>query len=443
MNVTLENKADQTAIIRIDLVEADYAQAVEKALKDYKKNAKVPGFRPGMVPMGLVNKMYRKGTLADQTYRMASQEAFKHIEDNKIETLGDMMPAAEQPELDFDNQTEFQFVFQVGIAPEVKIALTKKDKVEKIVVTPTDEMQTSFKENFLRRFGKLVDVDKVVKEEAVNVTLDNKDIKIEEAYVGLISMNDDERKPFIGKKIGDKMAVNINTLYPDPKQRAAILSLNESELGTLNPEFELEITKIRAFQNPELNEAFFTEAFPEKDITSKEQFDAKMAADLQEELDSQTVFSFHNSVRDAILAKVNPSLPEQFLKEWLFQINEGKFTMEQIENEFPQFSQMMKWDIVKREIAKEAKLEVTADDAMAEAKQMALQQFKYYGMANPGDEMLTNYANQILGSKEEARKIYDRVADNKVIDAIVEKITVAEKKMTVDQFSEMMKADKK
>lgn len=443
MNVTLENKADQTAIIRIDLVEADYAQAVEKALKDYKKNAKVPGFRPGMVPMGLVNKMYRKGTLADQTYRMASQEAFKHIEDNKIETLGDMMPAAEQPELDFDNQTEFQFVFQVGIAPEVKIALTKKDKVEKIVVTPTDEMQTSFKENFLRRFGKLVDVDKVVKEEAVNVTLDNKDIKIEEAYVGLISMNDDERKPFIGKKIGDKMAVNINTLYPDPKQRAAILSLNESELGTLNPEFELEITKIRAFQNPELNEALFTEAFPEKDITSKEQFDAKMAADLQEELDSQTVFSFHNSVRDAILAKVNPSLPEQFLKEWLFQINEGKFTMEQIENEFPQFSQMMKWDIVKREIAKEAKLEVTADDAMAEAKQMALQQFKYYGMANPGDEMLTNYANQILGSKEEARKIYDRVADNKVIDAIVEKITVAEKKMTVDQFSEMMKADKK
>lgn len=443
MNVTLENKADQTAIIRIDLVEADYAQAVEKALKDYKKNAKVPGFRPGMVPMGLVNKMYRKGTLADQTYRMASQEAFKHIEDNKIETLGDMMPAAEQPELDFDNQTEFQFVFQVGIAPEVKIALTKKDKVEKIVVTPTDEMQTSFKDNFLRRFGKLVDVDKVVKEEAVNVTLDNKDIKIEEAYVGLISMNDDERKPFIGKKIGDKMAVNINTLYPDPKQRAAILSLNESELGTLNPEFELEITKIRAFQNPELNEALFTEAFPEKDITSKEQFDAKMAADLQEELDSQTVFSFHNSVRDAILAKVNPSLPEQFLKEWLFQINEGKFTMEQIENEFPQFSQMMKWDIVKREIAKEAKLEVTADDAMAEAKQMALQQFKYYGMANPGDEMLTNYANQILGSKEEARKIYDRVADNKVIDAIVEKITVAEKKMTVDQFSEMMKADKK
>ncbi|MFI3294575.1 MAG: trigger factor [Rikenellaceae bacterium] len=442
MNVTFEQQADQSAIITVEVAAADYAAEVEKTLKGYKKQAKVPGFRPGMVPMTIINKMYRKGAVAEQAYKQASQSAFEYINENKIETLGDLMPSDKQAELDFDSQVDFEFKFEIGLAPEFTIALSADDSVEKITVTPTAEMLESYTENFLRKYGKLADVEVVEKEEALNVNLDNPDMKIEDAYVGLISMNDDERAPFIGKKVGDKMQVNINELYKDAKQRAAILSVNEEELEGVNPEFELEIIQIRAFKSPELNDEFFAEAFPEKDITSKEQFDAKMSADIQVELDSQTVMGFYNTVRDMLVEKVNPTLPEAFLKSWLLQINEGKFTMEQIEEEFPQFALMMKWDIIKRYFAKENNIEINNEDMEAEAKNMALQQFKYYGMANPADDMLENFSKQILSNKEEARKIYDRLGDTKIIDLVVSQITVNDKSMSVDEYSAMMQLSK-
>lgn len=331
-------------------------------------------------------------------------------------------------------------MFEIGLAPQVKLDLTDKDKIERIVVEPSADMISGYTDNFLRRFGKLVDVDKVEKEEAVSCNLDNTDMKIEDAYVGLISMSEDERKPFIGKTVGDKMKVNINELYKDEKQRAAILSVKEGELAGINPEFELEITKIRAFQNPTIDADFLKLAFPDGDVTTEKQFEDKMKERVASELSSQTEFKWEDNVRDYVVKKADLSLPAEFLKRWLFNINDGKFTMEDIEKEFSSFEDMMKWDLVKRHVAKGDKLEVTADDATAEAKQMALAQFRYYGMAEVADDMLDNYAKQILSNKDEAKKIFERVGDKKIVSAIASKVSVKEKKMSVDEFSSMMQA---
>lgn len=438
MNVVRENLADQTALIRVTVTEADYAEKVDKAIKSYKRKANVPGFRPGMVPQAIVNKMYRKGILADETYRIATEQAFGFIKDNKIETIGDLMPSGEQQPLDFDNQTEFDFIFHVGLAPEIDLNLSKGDVIEKIVVTPGQDMVDGYRSNFLRRYGKLVDVDVVEKEEAVSVTLSNEEMTIEDAYVGLISMNDDERAPFIGKRVGDKMEVNINELYKNPSQRASILSVKEDELAAVSPEFSLEITKIRKFADPELNEEFFAMAFPEGDVKNEGEFEAKMVEQVNAELEGQTAFKFTDSVRDYLVGKTNLSLPENFLKEWLFAINEGKFTMEDIEKEFPQFLAMMRWDLIKRKIATDNNIEVTAEDAKNEAKGLALMQFRYYGMNSVADDMLENYANQILSNKEEAHKIYDKVGESKVIDAVAAAVTIEPKSMSIEDFSAMM-----
>ncbi|UKI40055.1 MAG: trigger factor family protein [Alistipes putredinis] len=215
--------------------EADYGEAVEKSLREYRRKANIPGFRPGMVPMGIIKKMYGKGVTAEQAYRTATNKCFEYVEEQKIDFIGDIIPSDNQPELDFDNNTEHEFHFELGLAPKVDIQLGESDKITYYKIKVSKEMKEAYRSNFLRRFGRLVDVDSVEKDEALTVTLDNDDMKIEDAYVGLISMDDEQRAPFIGKKTGDQMDVNINELYKNPAQRASMLQVKEAELKRHQP----------------------------------------------------------------------------------------------------------------------------------------------------------------------------------------------------------------
>jgi trigger factor len=284
----------------------------------------------------------------------------------------------------------------------------------------------------------LVDVDVVENDEAVMCTLDNGDIKSEDAYVGLISMSDEERKPFIGKKVGDQMIVNVNELYKSAQQRASVLGVKENELGDIKPEFNLTITKIRKYADPEMNEEFFKMAFPEGNVTSEEQFekfiDEKIAAELQKESD----YVFTNTLREYLVEKANLTLPEEFLKRWLLAINEGKFTMEEIEKDFAPFAEMMKWSAVQKHFAKTLNVEVKQEDMLNEAKAYAAAQFAQYGMMNVADEMLANYAQQILSNKEEANKLIEKVYEQKVIEAVTPLVKVSNKSVTIAELNKIL-----
>ena len=440
MNIVRENLEDGTTLLKATVGEADYNEAVDKALRTYKRKANVPGFRPGMVPMSIINKMYRKGVVAEEAYRTASKGCFDYIEKEKLTLVGDMIPSDKQQPLDFDNDTEYEFAFEVGIAPEINIALSKKDKVKKYAIAIEDKMRDGYRGNFTRRFGKLVDVDSVETEDALTVTLDQPEMKIEEAYVGLIGMSDAARKPFLGKKVGDTMEVDVNELYPNPAQRAAILQVKEPELEGINPKFTLTITKIRRFTEPELNEEFFKMAFPEGNVKTAEEFaqyiDAQFLRDLKREAD----YLFTLDVRKLLLDKANLTLPAAFLKRWLYTINEGKFSMEEIEKDFDKFLDMMKWNLVQKHYVNELKLEVTPEEATEEAKAMAAQQFAYYGMSQVADDMLANYAKSILENKEESRKVYEKIFEQKVIDAVVPQITVSDATVTAEEFAKLAEA---
>ncbi|MFQ8827554.1 MAG: trigger factor [Alistipes sp.] len=325
----------------------------------YRRKANIPGFRPGMVPMGIINKMYRKGVVAEEAYRTASKACFDYIETEKLTTVGDMIPSQKQQPLDFDNDTEYEFVFEVGIAPEVQISLSKKDKVTKYTIRVEDKMREGYRSNFLRRFGRLVDVEKVEKEEALDVTLEQGDTKIEEAYVGLIGMSDEDRAPFVGKKVGDTMEVDVTKLYKTPSQRASVLGVKEAELEGMDPNYRLTITKIRKFAEPELNEEFFKTAFPDGGIKTAEEFEQYVTRQIEGDLARESGFLFSIDVRKFLLKKAALVMPEAFLKNWLYTINEGKFTMEQIEKDFAQFVDMMCWNLIQKHFVSEMKLEVT------------------------------------------------------------------------------------
>ena len=438
MNIVRENLENRTALFKVTVGEADYNEAVDKALRTYTRKANIPGFRPGMVPMSVINRMYRKGVVAEEAYRAASKACFDYIEQEKIATVGDMIPSEKQQPLDFDNDTEYEFVFEAGIAPEVKIDLSKKDKITRYTIEIEDKMREGYRSNFLRRFGKLVDAEAVEKEEALDVTLEQGETKIEEAYVGLIGMSDEERAPFIGKKTGDTMDVDVTKLYKTPSQRASVLGVKEAELEGMDPNYKLTITRIRKFAEPEINEEFFKMAFPEGDVTTAEAFEKHIEEKIAADLARETEYLFTIDVRKFLLKKADLAMPEDFLKNWLYTINEGKFSMADIEKDFAQFLDMMRWNLIQKHYIDELKLEATPEDAMNEAKAMAAMQFAYYGMNQVNDEMLGNYAKSILDNKEENRKIYEKIFERKVIDAVTPQITVSSKKVSPEDFGKLV-----
>ena len=435
MKITRVEKETGVSLLKVVVDEKDYGEAVDKMLRDYKRKANIPGFRPGMVPMGVIKKMYGKGAVAEQSYRTASNSVFEYLQKEKIDYLGDVIPAEEQGAFDFDNATEFEFVFEIGEAPKYEVKLSEKDKITYHKIKIDKKMHASFLDNYLQRFGKLVDADKVTDDEALTVTLDNGELRVEDAYVGLISMDEEGRKLFKGKKTGDKLEVNVNELYKNPSQRASILHVKEEELNGLNPLFTLEITRIRRFAKPELNDEFFKTAFPEGNVTTQKELDAYVDAQIEKETSRESDYMFVLSVRDFMLGKANLAMPAGFLKRWLYTINEGKFTMEDIEKDFDSFLKMFTWNFIQRQIIDAEKIAVTEEEALAEAKELAAVQVAQYGMPNATDDMLEGFAKNILGDKEHNRKIYEKLYERKVVDTVRAKVKVVEKAVSADEFA--------
>ena len=439
MNIVKEQREQNTLLLKVTVGEQDYGEAVEKALREYKRKANIPGFRPGMVPMGIIRKMYGKGMVAEQSYRTASNAVFEYLQKENIDYVGDVIPSEEQGAFDFENNTEFEFMFECGVAPEVNLELTQKDKLTYSTIKVDKKMHSDYRSNFLRRYGRLVEVEEVKADEALTVTLDNGEMKIEDAYVGLISMSDEERKPFLGKKAGEKMQVNINELYKSESQRAAMLQVKEEELTSVKPEFELEITKIRQFADPELNEEFFKMAFPAGNVTDEASLDAFIDEQISSELRRESDYLFTLQVRNFLLEKAALQMPAEFLKRWLYVINEGKFTKEEIEKDFEGFLQMFTWNYLQRHFIKTENLEVKPEEAMAEAKSFAAAQYAQYGMPSAPDQMLEDFAKRIMQDKEQSQKIYEKLFEVKVVEAVKSKIKVTEKAVSADDFAKLAK----
>ncbi len=437
MNIVREQREQNMSLIKVTVGEQDYAEAVEKELRSYRRKANIPGFRPGMVPMGIIKKMYGKGVLAEQSYRTASNAVFEYLKKENIDYVGDVIPSDEQGDFDFENGTEFEFVFEIGEAPEIKLDLSEKDELTYHTIAIEQKMHDDYRSNYLRRFGRLVDVEEVTSDEALSVTLDNGDMNIADAYVGLISMSEEERKPFIGRKVGYKTAVNINELYKSASQRAAVLQVKENELEGINPEFSLEITKIRKFANPELNDEFFKMAFPAGNVKSEAELDAFVDGEIARELRRESDYLFTLRLRDYLLEKAALAMPAEFLKRWLYVINEGKFTREEIEKDFDQFVKMFSWNYLQKHFIKTENLTVTPDEALAEAKALAQAQFAQYGMPAAPDDMLAGYGKQILEDKEQSQKIYEKLYEVKVVEAVKAKIKVTEKAVSAEDFAKL------
>ena len=437
MNITREQREVGTSLLKVVVNEQDYGEAVEKMLREYKRKANIPGFRPGMVPMGVVRKMYGKGAVAEQAYKIASNSVFEYLQKEGIDYVGDVIPSDEQGDFDFENNTEHEFMFEIGEAPKIEVALSKDDKLTYNKIKVDAKMIEGYKDNYLRRYGRLVDVEAVAKDEALTVALDNGEIAVDDAYVGLISMSDEERAAFLGKKVGDKMEVDVNELYKSASQRAAILKVKEEELESINPKFTLEIKQIRQFANPELNEEFFKMAFPAGNITSEAELDKFLNSEIETELGREADFLFTIRVRNFLMEKLALQMPADFLKRWLYVINEGKVTKEDIEKDFDAFLKMFTWNYIQKHFIQTYELRVSDEEAQAEAKEFAKAQFAQYGMPSAPEEMIENFSKQILENKEQGQKIYEKLYEAKVVEYVKSQIKVSNKSVSAEEFAKL------
>ncbi|MEA3316658.1 MAG: trigger factor [Bacteroidota bacterium] len=447
MNITRENIDELNAILKVEIVKNDYEEKVEKVLKDYKKKAKIDGFRPGKVPFGLIKKQYGTAVLVDEVNKLISESLTNYIKEEKLNILGEPLPNKNQKTVDFDKDSDFEMLFDFAVAPELEIKLSKRDKLNFFDIQVNEELLNEQIENYTRKFGSFQSADVVTENEMIKGNLIQKGegenlISVNDATISLEVMKDEDiKKTFVGKKIGDKVSFNIRKAYPNDTELSALLKIDKEKAKDIDGDFEIDIKDVSKFVNSEVNQDLFDKAFGKDVIKSKEEFEDKLKAEIKEGIDKEAEYKLLLDAKAKFIKKFDPKLPTEFLKRWLKETNDGKLTDEQIENEFTAFEEDLKWQLIKDRIIKDKEIKVEESEVLNSAKEIAQMQFKQYGMANLPEEHLENYAKEILKNKEESRKLYERVLEDKVLAFIRETIKVEDKEVTVDEFKKLLEKE--
>jgi trigger factor len=449
MNITRENIDELNAILTVSVEKSDYEATVNDVLKNYRKKANMPGFRPGMVPAGLIKKMYGKAILAEEVNKILSKSLTDYIHTENLNVLGEPLPNDEkQPAIDWDNQTDYSFVFDIGMAPAIEVKLDETVKIPYYSIVADDEMVNKQVDAYAGRLGenKVTEIvedkdtvrgDFVQLDEAGNELPDG--IKAEKVVIAVDLMKDEETKAAIlGKKAGDVIVFDPVKAYDNKHEVGHMLNISHEAAENLSGNFSFAIAKVLRFEKAELNEDLFSKIYGEDSgISTEEEFKAKVKAEIEENFVYSSNYKFALDSRDSLLEMISFELPKAFLKRWIKATNE-KMTDEQIESDFDNFMVDLKWQLIKDKIVKDNELKITEEDVRELAKEMAALQFRQYGLNNVADEHLDNYANHMLQNEEERRKLVTRKQEDVILAAIKSKVTLDTKEISFDEFNKML-----
>ena len=430
-----QNRIDDLNLeVTLSVAKEDYSDNRKKKLNGYRKNAEIKGFRKGMVPMSLVEKMYGQQALVDAVNDAISEGLNNFIQENNIRVLGEPLPAEEQASHEWVDGNEFTFKFDIASNPEVNFELSKDDEVTYYTITVTEAAKNEMKENLLRQYGSLEEGEAAKEEDFIIVDFEQGETKVEGTYVAIRNVAEAARKSFVGVKAGDVLEVNVNEAFENETDRASMLKVNKAELASLDPMFKMTVNNVKTFVSAPLTEETFEKIFG---VKTEAEFDAKVEERIRAEYAQEVDFRFSKDAKQYLLEKANLTLAEKFLKRWVFVANDGKFTMEDIENEWDLFIADYKWQMVRSYLMEKYAVKVEEADLLASAKGFAAYQFAMYGMNNVPEEQLEAFAKNILSQEEQGRRIYDQVETDKTIAAVREAVTLKKKKISVEKFREL------
>lgn len=446
MNITRENIDDLNAVLNIQVEKTDYEDKVEKILRDYRKKANIKGFRPGMVPIGLIRKMYGTAAKIEEVNKTISESIQKYLSDEKLEILGDPLPKTNEEEnIDFETQDEFKFSFELGLAPVVDLKINKKNKVNLYEISVDEKMINDHKENYTRRFGDFKNVDKVGEKDTVNGKIEALDIEgnpvagegIEDTSLAVDIIKDEEiKKTFIEKNTGDTVDFNIRKALPDDNEIAGLLRIDKEKIENISETYRMTIKEISRFYPAEIGQDLFDKIYGENTVKTEEEFNKKIEEEIAASLKGESNYKLMQDIRNMVIEKTDIPLPEDFLKKWLLKVNENT-TSEQIEKEFDSFKKDLKWQLIKNKVAKDNEIKITEEELTKEAENITRYQFQQYGIYYATDEQISNYARETLKRENDAKRIADNILDNKVIDALKEIINIQPKSVTAEEFNKL------
>jgi trigger factor len=429
---------DLTYQLNVNIEKADAQDKKKKALNEFRKKVEIRGFRKGMAPMSLVEKMHGVQALVEAVNQMISEAINNHIAENKLNILGEPLPNEEkQKEIDWENDENYEFVFDIALAPQVEFTLSKDDKIVSYNVAVSEEAKKAYKSNMLKQFGKLENTDSVKEEDFIIADLEQGENKVEGTYITLRQMAEEAKGQFLGKKPGESFEVNVHETFVNETDRAALLKVKKEELASVEPMWKVTVKEVKTFVEAEQTQEIYDRMFGEGVVTDEAGFEAKVAERIALEYKQESDFRFVLDAREYLLNKTNIELPEEFMKRWLFTINEGKFTMEDIEKDFALFCKDFRWQMISQYIMREQKMEITREEVLAAAKQIAKYQFAMYGLNDVPEEQLNHYAESILANEKEGRRIVEKTEQDKVIGYVKSVVTLEEKAISIEDLQAM------
>ena len=431
----VQNKIDDLNIeLTLTVAAEDYAESRKKRLAEFRKKAEIKGFRKGMVPMSLVEKMYGQNALVDAVNDAISEGLNNYIHENNFRVLGEPLPSEEHIQNEWENGSEFTFKFDLALNPEISFELSKEDEVIYYTITVTEAAKKEMKENLLRQYGSLENGEAAKEEDFIIVDFEQGDMKVEGTYVALRNVAEAARKSFVGVKSGDVLDVNVNEAFENETDRSSMLKVNKDELANLDPMFKMTVQTVKTFVNAPLTEETFEKIFG---VKTEAEFDAKIEERIRAEYAQEADFRFSKDAKAYLIEKANLTLAEKFLKRWVYTVNEGKFTMEDIEKDWDLFIVDYKWQMVRNFLMNKYNVKIEEADLLASAKGFAAYQFAMYGMNNVPDEQLESFAKNILSQEEQGRRILDQVENEKTFAAVREVVSLKKKKISVEKFREL------
>ena len=449
MKISFECPDKINGLLTMTVEAADYQDAVEKTLKNYRKKAQVPGFRPGMVPMGMIKKQYGTAAKVDEVNKVLGEKLYAYIQENNIQMLGEPLPNEKQVPQDFEKDENLTFVFDIAVAPDFKAELTAKDKIDYYTISADEKLINDQVAMYQSQGGEFVKADVFSGNDTLTGDMRELDengntkeggITTESAMVMPAYIKDEvQRKLFDGAKAGDIITFNPKKAYPDnDAEVAALLKVQKDDVKDLAADFSYQITEIRHFQPADVDQKLFDRVFGEGTVKDEKEFRQKIADTIAPQLQQNSDYKFLLDVRAYMEKKVGKlEFPEALLKRVMLQNNKDKGA-DYVEKNFEGSIKELAWHLIKQQLVAANEIKVDDADLKAVAKEAIRAQFAQYGMRNVPDDVLENYAGEQLKKRENVDNFVDRAVDMKLTETLKKVVKLNEKTVTLEEFNKLM-----
>ena len=438
MNITRNNVDALNAVVTVEVSKADYAEKVQKVLADYRKNASIPGFRKGAVPMSLIQKQYGKAVLLDEVNKLLQDNLNKYLVEEKLDILGNPLPKVTE---DFNWDVEdYKFEFELGLAPEFTVDLTAKNDLVKYTIVADDKMLNDQVARIQKQYGKLIAKDVVEEGNDVSGVFANEEKAINNRTTLSLDVFADKKtaKAFIGKKVGDVVTLKTKGLFDDDHKLMDYLAVGHDDVHGLDIEVTFTIDEVTTHEPAVLDQELFDKLFGPKVVTSVDELKAKIKEDAEKQFAQQADQKFLNDVTEFLIANTKFDLPAEFLKKWIQSAGENPLTAEEAEAEYAKSENGLRYQLIEGKVITENGLQITFDDLKAYTTELIKKQMAQFGQMNPTDEDVQGIVARVMSNQDEVRRLSEQVMNEKMLNLFKDKVKAKTKEVNYDEFIKAM-----